>query len=87
MDFRVYIFILAKTHTVSHLVENPNLLSLIGGKHLLDVLEVKNLESSQVIDVIPDGAVDHILKRVKGHKGLIKKNFYIIILSFAVKKS
>lgn len=50
---------------MSHLLTNPNLLSLIGGKHLLYVLEVKNLESSQVINVIPDGAIDHILKIVR----------------------
>lgn len=40
---------------------NPNLLSLIGGEHLLYVLKVKNLESSEVINVIPDGAIDIIL--------------------------
>lgn len=48
--------------TTSHFQTNPNLLSLICWKHLLYVFQVEDLESSQIINVAPDGAIDHVLK-------------------------
>lgn len=64
--------IIAYTHTLSHSLPshkttshfqtNSNLLSLICWKHLLYVFQVEDLESSQIINVAPDGAIDHVLK-------------------------
>lgn len=48
--------------TTSHFQTNSNLLSLICWKHLLYVFQVEDLESSQIINVAPDGAIDHVLK-------------------------
>lgn len=56
--------------TALYWLTNPNLLSLIGGEHLLYVLEVKNLESFEVINLIPDGAIDIILIMSEGRQGI-----------------